>query len=339
VAIQTIKSISKAVIVFAIVGCLIYVIFDRTDQVTPSDIDSSIQRAQLYLVNNYNDEYLYQDSLIKCSPNYTYRYICDPHLKKIDASINLIWIRDEVQNHTLIDYQIKNAEKFLKEQDKFMETQPLFNNQGIFVGDLQCILASMYNNTKITNDVESIVKPYGWSEKNVFDEANQYQKLSYESWCIMLMAERGSNKSKALMLSEYILNESLRLIQNPGIPIASKAYGALPPLWTFKKLEKLGYNIEPYKPKLKILQDYIAYAADDASLVKMTAAQPLFLMALSDYNYSQSTTRRIAVRLMERQDEDGGWDFSMGDITDFAKAFTTLQAIQALNKYKLTYLK
>ena len=337
-ALKTVKNIANAVIVFAAVSFIIYLLLDRTDRITPADVDSSIQRGQSYLVQAYNDQHTYEDSYLECSPKYTYYYICDPRLKRIDASIDLIWIRDEVQNHTLIDYQIRDAERFLAEQDKYLETQPFFNTQNLFIADQHCILASMYNDTKITKDVESIVKPYGWTEENVLDDENKFRKIAFESWCVMLLAEKGSNRSTAITLSEYMLNESLYIIQETNTPALPKAYGALHTLWVFKKLKTLGYDINPYAPKLKVLQDYIASAADDPSVVADTEAQTMFLMILSDYNYSQDTNRRIAVRIMDRQDAGGWWNANVHEPSDFARAFTTLHAIMALNRYKLAYM-
>lgn len=324
----------NGVLLFIFLTCVVYAVLDKSDQINSGEIDSSLKNAQLYLKTVYNGEYLYDDPYIRCLPPHN----CDPRFKKIDASINLIWIRDQVREHSLIDYQIKNADEFLKNQTILLESEPLFNEQGLFIGDQHCILASMYNDTKINNRVEESAKPYGWANLSVFDEETLYTKIDYESWCVMLLAEIGSNKSTATMLSELMLSEALNITQNPKVSTRSKSYAALHSLLIFKRLDELGYNISRYGPHLRLLQDSIAAAADDQSLIGDTNVQSLFLIILSDYKYPQTTTKKIALRLLERQGYDGGWQLETDKKSNDLEAFTTLHVILALNKYKLVYI-
>lgn len=326
------RDIVETALILIVIALFIHQILLKVDQITPADIDISLQHAQLYLISVYNESYLYEDSYIHCSPP------CDPRYKKIDGAINLIWIREEVKEHSLIDYQIKNADEFLKNQTTLLENEPLFNGEGVFIGDQHCILASMYNDTRIIREIGATAKPYGWANRSVFDDENLFKKISYESWCVMLLAEKGNNKSTAVEMTENAMNEAMGVIQNPAVSPRSKTYAALHTLILFKKLDELGYQTENYKNNMRILQDYLADAADDSSLIGDTNVQSLVLDILSDYNYPHSETKKIALRLLERQDEDGGWVMFINKKSNDGKAFTTLHAILALNRYRLAYL-
>ncbi|NYZ78832.1 hypothetical protein H0N99_01660 [Candidatus Micrarchaeota archaeon] len=328
------RRVLDLVLLFIFLTFISYVVLDRSDQINSDRIDSSIKHAQLYLKSVYSEEYLYDDPYIRCLSVEQ----CDPRFKKIDAAIDLIWIRDQVTEHSLIDYQIKNADEFLKNQTILLENEPVFDQRGVFIGDQHCILASMYNDTKITKEIDALVQPYGWANRSLFNDENMYRKIAYESWCVMFLAEKGSNKSTAIMLSEFMLNESLTMTQNPKISSMAKGYAALHSLLIFKRLGELGYNISYYEPRLKLLQDSISAAADDKSLVGDTNAQSIFLMTLSNYKYPQTTTKKIALRLLERQNDDGGWQSAIDKKDNTGESFTTLHAILALNQYKLAYI-
>lgn len=299
---------------------------------TQIDVDDSIQNGLSYLNTvyedgRYNDEYLlyvYPGEDLECP-------IEDCHLtyRILDAYFNLIYIKNEIKDYSVIRDQVEYGDEILQSLLPIWREGRIYNtiasikeDKDGFALDTYCILGYLYNDKEMAVNTLNYLDNNNWMADDYFRE-DEWRNIADESWCVRLLLKTKTMPELTNDLLQIKLNETYEFIEedyDKSTKIAAVVHTIL-----------MLSDAEGYNEDLKFFQDYVldlSYDVDDWHL----QANVLEALARSKYE-DKEKMRGIADLLISKQAEDGAW-YMNEDKENFLQVFTTFRGVLALNQYQ-----
>jgi hypothetical protein len=321
---------------------IFYILKYRTEDLN-FRIDSAIKKAQIYLDSVYSEEYFYDDKYLNCESPYVTE--CTLTGRKIDISVNLMWVDEQVKDHKILDYQIEKAYDFM---DSLIPDWELGTIDVSYIDkisperdyglDAYCTLALLRNSKIMAEKIKDNMNGLSWVNGTAAEVG--YRKITDETWCIStLIKYKMIDNATTKKLFNIKLNETYELLENSD-STHEKLYSIIHILLMFDYAQKFGFDISSYSKHIQNLQWQLAEVSQYEDIESDMWAQTNVLPILSQTHFGEKEFMRdLTLKILDNQEEDGGW-YRLRDVEYglIGKSFVTLRAILALNNYKNVYI-
>ncbi|RMF54630.1 hypothetical protein D6745_04665 [Candidatus Woesearchaeota archaeon] len=329
--------------VFAILAILVLTLSACSSPKPDDDIEKSIQNGLKYLKSvwrpdkSFDDiylEYVYPGEDLKCpieGCRLTYRIQ--------DAYFDLVYISREVDDYSIINSQVRWADKVLRSILPIWEESGIYNmitsgpeDVGGVALDSSCILGQMYNSTKISDKIIRHIYNWTWMEQNYYGDVEAWRNVADDSWCIRLLSINGREKYLK-NLTNAILNETYWYLGRDDITNMNKVGIIIHIIYVLNDLKKYN-NIDDYENDLLALQEMLVELSEKDDIKEDLLLQANILDALSESKYQKlDKLKAISDRLIKAQQPTGEW-LADENNPNYGQVFTTFRAILGLSKYK-----
>lgn len=297
----------------------------------------SINKGLIYLKNSHDNNLLFNDEYLK----YVYPgeslecplENCEITYRKLDSFFNLIFIKNEFNDYTILNDEVEKADKTLKSLVPIWREKKLYNiinesmidSNGIAL-DTYCILGYLYEDEQMSNLVFNSLSNDRWIPQSFYEGDQDFRTMADETWCVRLITKT-NNKNKISNVQSRIVQDTFSFINesHEEITKVNVAIHALTMLYENDKNNK----------DIKFFQDYIAKSVYEKETWKDTStlANVLDVLVYTEYK-NKAVINKLATKLISRQEKDGRFSINKGYKENFGQIFTTFRALTALNKFE-----
>ena len=327
------------ILVFGLVVVLIFL--NNTREVANDDIESSINRALIFLNQSYSKEYLFDDIYIKCVDQLPG---CDTNFRRLDSSIVMVFFMPErLKNNPLMKGIISHANTILSNHLKEWENEPLEEKPL----DLYSAFPSYYKT--LTNMLNEIIKNEDsdgdWEDYSMYGQGFEFRKITDEAWAIATLARNKVDwKFIKIALDKKKFEGEMIMNKIWNWDKTFQYYAMAHILKSFVETKEQGYDVNEYEDFIERVKEWMARMVEDDYLKKWIAIKSEALYWLQRSNYTDKKfLDELAKEILRKQELDGSWRLlDLGILEKFtnnfyyedAKTHVTLLTVIALENYK-----